>query len=976
VKRTLLVLSVIVSLYSLAALKPHRLFSQAQTSTDDVSLQQLPVPTNVIGTFIRSASNDGKRIVFDSINDYNGRNVDSNNEIWVYDVDTRSIIMITDTAFLKDPADSTKTILEVNNNTPVISGDGTKIVFVSNADLGGTTNPDGNYEVFMASIPRGATTATITRLTDTGADFDGETVKQIASNYSPTLNDDGSVVSFLSTRKTFNAIAGGPAAYAALQEGPAGSQTAPDGNGELFLINQTTKVYSQVTVTRDIDAKPAFTVLGFNASPHFSGDGRTLAFVSGFNFPGANANKNTDFNGEIFLYRVGDPFNTFTQVTDTTGVALVPVLDINFGIFNIDPTAPMNLLPPFTEPLNRDGSLMAFESGGNFDNGNADRTRELWLYNTAGKTFTKLTNQTVANPAAPTQAELGKIDYNLRPSLNSTGSMISFASVLNLTPAATSGIKTDNADGSREVFRYEIATQKFRQITFADKSGFVLDQRDAGVSPFADDSGTLLTFSFDASLLAPRATAISEPFQALLRPVTGQSGVAAKLANAASFDTAQVARGSLVAAFGSTLSDTSGGPTTPVLPFILNGVSATVDGLAANMIFTSPGQVNFVVPAGAAPGDAVNFSINNNGVISTGTVKIVDAAPGVFAANGAGNGAAAAQCAQVTPDGLGLTISQPPCSIGNTAQANTLIIYGTGWRNATGLQVKIGDQTLTPTFSGPQPNFAGLDQMNVNLTEPLADKADLEVVVTIPGTTPIDSNKTTASFISGDQPLTIINSASFESGFVARGSAATALGSNLAPSISAPPGLDYPLTLNGVTVTVGGRSARIGYVSPTSVNFILPNDLTPADLVEVVVNNNGLIFRGRVKVFDTAPGVYTTTNNGEGRALVRCGTVGVGGAIVYSDPPCAVGTEANPNVILITGTGWRNGIPVIPRIGDVDLTTNYYGGFDEFAPGVDAVIARLVPALAGKADVDIIIKTTVGSTNRDSKVGVKVSFQP
>lgn len=975
-KRTLLVLSVIVSLFCLAALTPLRPFSQAQTATDEVSLQLLPVPTNVIGTFVRSASNDGKRIVFDSINDYNGRNVDSNKEIWVYDVDTQSIIMITDTVYLKDPADSTKTLLEVNNDTPVISGDGTKIVFVSNADLGGTTNPDGNYEIFMASLPRGATTATITRLTDTGADFDGETVKQIASNYSPTLNDDGSVVSFLSTRKTFNAIAGGPAALSAAQEGPAGAQTAPDGNGELFLLNVGARQYTQVTVTRDIDAKPNFTVLGFNAAPHFSGDGKTLAFVSGFNFPGANANKNTDFNGEIFLYRVGDPFNTFTQVTDTTGVALVPRLDTTFGVFTIDPTAPMNLLPPFTEPLNRDGSLMTFESGGNFDNGNADKTRELWLYNTAAKTFTKLTNQTVANPALPTQAELGKIDYNLRPSMNSTGTVITFASVLNLTPATTSGIKTDNADGSREVFRYEIATQKFRQITFADKSGFVLDQRDAGVSPYADDSGSLLTFSFDASLLAPRATAISEPFQALMRPIVSQSGVASKLANAASFDTAQVARGSLVAAFGSSLSNASGGATTAVLPFVLNGVSVNVEGLAAVMIFTSPEQVNFVVPNGVATGDTINFSINNNGVISTGTVKVADAAPGVFAVNGAGSGPAAAQCAQVTPDGLGLNITNLPCSVGNSAKAGTLIIYGTGWRNATGLQVIIGDQTLTPTFSGAQPNFPGLDQMNVDLTDALANKNDLDVTVTIPGTTAINSNKTTASFTGGDAALTVINSASFESGFVARGSAATALGANLAADIASAPDNNYPLTLNGVTVTIAGRQARIGYVSPSSVNFIVPIDVATADLVEVIVNNNGAITRGRVKVFDTSPGVYTTTNDGNGRGLVKCGAVGAGGGITYTDPPCAVGTEANPNVVLILGTGWRNGIPVVPRIGDVDLVTRYYGGFDEFGPGVDAVIANLVPALAGKTDVDIIIKTTVGATNRDSKAGIKVSFSP
>src|SRR6185369_8571580 len=155
----------------------------AQTTTDEVAIALLPVPTNVIGTQVRGVSNDGKRIVFDSINDYNGKNVDSNTEIYVYDVDFRSIIMITDTADIKDPADATKTLFTINNVTPAISGDGTKIVFVSNADLGGAVNDDRNYEVYMASLPRNSTTATISRVTDTGSNGGSEVVKEIFNNY-------------------------------------------------------------------------------------------------------------------------------------------------------------------------------------------------------------------------------------------------------------------------------------------------------------------------------------------------------------------------------------------------------------------------------------------------------------------------------------------------------------------------------------------------------------------------------------------------------------------------------------------------------------------------------------------------------------------------------------------------------------------------------------------------------------------------
>lgn len=969
VKRTLLYLSGFAVICGLVAVFPAWPISHAQqTPADDVSLQQLPVPTNVIGTYVTGASNDGKRLVFDSINDYNGRNVDSNTEIYVYDVETRAIIMITDTKDLTNAEG--KVTRRINSVTPVISGDGTKIAFVSNAALGGTTNDDGNFEIYLADLPRGATTATVTRITDTGKNADTEVIDEVYSNYTPTISDNGGVIAFVSTRKTFNPIAGGPSVFTALKEGT--NNLDPDGNAEIFLCDVAGRRYSQVTATRDADSIVNFTVRGFNSAPKLSGDGRTLAFLSGFNYAGANANKNSDFNGEIHLYKIGDTANTVTQVTETTGTAIVPQLTVS-GFYGIDPSAPMNLLPYGTRPLNRDGSLMVFESAGNYGSNNADKTRELWLYNVATKAFTRITNQTVS--ATPTQEELAKIDYNMRPSINATGTHVVFASVLNLTPATTSGIRTDNADLSREVFRFDIAAAKFRQLSFSSKSGFVLDQRDAGVSPYVDDTGLLATFSLDASQVAPRAAAIAEPFQALIRPVTATNATEAKLANAASFDGTQVARGSIAAAFGTQLANGTTSSPTASLPYLLSGVSVNVDGVAAGLIFVSAGQINFVVPPAIANGDSVAFTINNNGVLSSGKAKIVDAAPGVFSINGSGKGVSSAQCGRVSPDGLGFNITAPPCSVGNESQADLLVIYGTGWRNGSGTQVKIGDQTLTPSYAGAQPDFQGLDQINVVLTKELADKKDLEITVTIPGTTAIDSNKTTTSFLAIEPALSVFNAASFEGGFVARGSAAFAQGTELSNVTASAPSLIYPLELAGVKVTAGGVAAAIGYVSPTQVNFVLPNTLAPADLVEVVVNNNGKISRGRVRVLDTSPGILTTTGNGEGRAQSRCYTKNPDGSATFTDLPCSVGTDADPVFLRTTGTGWRNSDTIKVKIGDVELDSTFYSPFDPASTGLDVVDVKLTSALAGKTDVDIIIKTVSKTVARDSKAGIKVSFK-
>jgi uncharacterized protein (TIGR03437 family) len=966
VKRALLVLTVFVIVcFAIFGLETFPISTSAQqTPTDEVSIQPLPVPTNVIGTFIRGVSNDGKRIVFDSINDYNGNNKDSNTEIWVYDVDSRTIIQVTDTKDITDPADATKVLTKINNVTPVISGDGTKIAFVSNASLGDTTNDNNNYEIYLANLPLGATQATISRITSTGKNSDTEVIKEIFTNYDPAINDDGTLIGFVSTRGVFNQIPNGAASFTALKEGPSNSD--PDGNAEVFLYNVTQRQYSQVTVSRDVDATVNFVVKGFNSRPVLSGNGQVMVFLSGFNYPSANANKNSDFNGEIFLYRVGDPNNTFRQVTETNG---------NPGANTDLPALPangvVNVLAASTHPLSSDGTKLVFESSGNLAGKNADsanlRTRELYLADLSGATtvFTQLTDQ----PAVDIN-NLGRTDFNFIPSINSTGTFITFVTVLNLTPASPSSVTTDNGDGSKEVFRYDIAAAKFRQLTFTPASGIFLDQRGNTYSSFINPAGNLATFSVIAQLLQPNAALISDLFQASVRPVTSKNAQEAKIANAASYDATQVGRGSIVAAFGTQLANSTQTTPSANLPFELNGVTVTVGGVAAQLIFVSAGQVNFVIPQFVGEGDAVDFTINNNGVQSAGKVKIIAAAPGIFSATGDGKGPAAAQCGAVAPDGMSFPLTVPPCSVGNESLFSTLVIYGTGWRNASSLQVKIGDQTLTPAFAGAQPNFQGLDQMNVTLTKELAGKSDLDLSIVVPLTTPIESNKTKISFLPFQESFTVANGASFEVGSVAPGSSAIGQGMNLANSTaSGPPGLE----IAGVRVNVAGIPATLTSVSPTAVNFVVPQEVKPFNLIEVVVNNNGTILRSRVTVLKTSPGLFTTTNDGNGRVRAQCGRPNPDGSITFTDPPCAVGTEANPNILRVFGTGWRNSDKVVLKVADVDLTPTFSGPQPNVF-GIDLIDVKLVPSLAGRTDVDVMVTATEGTTNRTSKAGIKISF--
>lgn len=937
-----------------------------QTLTEDVTIVPLRVPENVIGTYFSGASNDGRRLVIESINDYNGRNVDSNTEIWVYDVDTSQMIMITDTADVQERTTNTdgtvniKTLLKVSNLGPTISGDGTHIVFQSNAAIGDSTNPDGNFEIYVAHLPRGSVTPTFKRITDTGPNYTDETVKEFSTNYAPAISDDGQTVAFLSTRNLFRPIEGGPAAFTALKEGAA--STDPDGNAELFVYRESTRQYTQVTATRDVDATTNFIVQGFNGAPYLSGNGQVITFLSSFNFPGTSANANPDFNAELFVHKVGDPVNRLTQVTRTDGLPATPLLLLAGH-------RSLNVLSAGTRPINFDGTKVVFESAADLAGKNSDRTREVFLVDLSGTTpaFQQLTDQSTVDAA--------KNDYGFSASINSVGTYVVFSTTLNLVPATTSSVTTDNGDGSRELYRYHIPTAKFLQLTFTPLSDLI-DQRANRSNPRISDAGDRASFSFDPRLFLPQGASISDLFQAVVRPALSRNSVEPKIANAASFDSTQVARGSIAAIFGTQLSNDTASATSSDFPTQMNGVSVKVAGIAARLIYVSPSQINVVLPLNIANADAVDFSINNNGVISAGKVKVVDLAPGVFTIQGDGKGPAVAQCGQLSPDGLSFPLTAPPCDVGNDSQFNTLVIYLTGVHGGRAttqvpiVVVKIGDQTLNSSTVSAQPEFPGLDQINVPLVGELATKTDQEITITA-GTT--DSNKSTVSFTSSVPSVTTFNAASFQGGEVAPGSLAVVRGTGLAAASVTADGSELPFSLGGVTATFAGKPVRLSAVSDASVTIVVPEDIKPAERVEVTINNSGKLFRGRVNVSKASPGLFTRTNDGEGAVVAKCGVVNPDLAVTYTDPPCAVGTETAPKQLRLFGTGWRFADTVTVKIGDSDVKTVAVGP-QPGAAGRDIIDLELVPALLGKTDVDVVVTTKVGGETKSSRTGIKVSF--
>ena len=277
--------------------------------------------TNPFASFAGDISGNGRFVVIESNGDIAtektaGRNnADGNREIFLLDYAQRRIFQITNTTNAQKipasptptptpsasptptpvpvptPADYTNVDVEVSNNRPVLSNNGRWIAFSSNASTPGSFDgnanraallADGNQEVFLYFIPATATvtlsngadapfvdltTGTFTQVTNTPA---SRLPQPGSTNVAPfvaddnrdaTVNDNASVVSFVSTRNL--------------------TGTNTDANPEVFVFTRTsltTGTITQVTNTTGTILAPVF-----NENPSVSGDGSRVAFISNAN---------------------------------------------------------------------------------------------------------------------------------------------------------------------------------------------------------------------------------------------------------------------------------------------------------------------------------------------------------------------------------------------------------------------------------------------------------------------------------------------------------------------------------------------------------------------------------------------------------------------------------------------------------------------------------------------------------------------
>lgn len=769
-------------------------------------------------------------------------NADGNREIFLVDYAQRRVFQITDTRSVRNDrtqafsaaATTGNLRIEISNTRPTISADGRFIAFTSNALLnddpatspalfdGETTNfdtalaTDANQEIFLYRIPNapaanltsGVAAAvelgngTFTRVTNTaasarprpgvvGSSTVAAAVPFVADdNRNPSLNDDGNLVAFTSTR---DLVAGGNIGGA-------------NSNPEVFTFNRTIGVYTQITTTPFSTPPTGSTSLNpiFNENPVLSGDGRTLAFVSNaanlIDTVRGTAN-NADANAEVFLARLADAGapSVLRQVTQTQSAATGGV------VLNINTFSP-------GKRLSRRGDFLAFESTARFaspGDTTIEATSALFLVDVSNLSVTDFTftqvglrNVTVNNTTIPdvprfptfvgtataTEALVFTSAFNFRSnggtpdttdtglnpaSANGGGSVQVYAApvtTLTTTPAASlpanTFVRLTNFAGVGDAPRAFPSSTRNR-IAFsigsvpgvtsntelgggnADRSTeafYLLTQARADATPLPSPApGSVSFFLKPSDRGVATATASPTPTPSPAPADTPAPGVAAGEFIAARPNTAGVAlapTGTVtISCTGDSTPCASEARRRPTLPIELNGVSVAVGGAAAGLYTVSPGQIDFVVPVGLTP-NLYEVVINNNGTLIRSLIRVVAAQPDIVTStNGAGGRAAATNVtnpllAMGTPEPFTVTTTYTPAGATETTTAPTRLRFMvTGLRGATDatITVRIGTTAITgdANIDSTATDTPGIDQLDVVLSATLAGAGDVPVIVEV-----------------------------------------------------------------------------------------------------------------------------------------------------------------------------------------------------------------------------------------------------
>jgi len=495
-----------------------------------------------------------------------------------------TLLAVITAPFVHNTTQSSATLIRLTNTpaqslnlNPLLSDDGSTLVFESTSDLA-ETGASTNFHMLRTNTP------------PLSSRFE-EIARARASAVS--LSSDGQKMAFASTEDFLG--------------------QNNDRNSEIYLFDGTTLKQLTHTIPRNETTR----LTDGNFEPSMSGDGHFIAFSS-----------NSMSSETLGIFLVDTSSNVFTQLTTHTSAAsfITPKLSFDatrvFFIQQHEDSSDLMLCSIDGRTMR---VLVSNLSGLSISTGRAvstDGNRIVYAATTAvNQTQLFLFDTRADFPQQLTQLGTRSADVPLNATISGDGRRIAFA---------TRRRVVNQSDGSVELYLLDLPTGEVSQITNAPSSAT------AEVVSSLDHDGSRVVFNFARSISEPISDSDlannSEIYFSSLpaRPQFGE----ARIANGATRDFSEhrIAADSIAIISGKNLcnSEQQAKVVNGKLPVAINGTKVEVNGESVKLLYASPTEVIFVVPTNVGDGPADFVVTNSEGFPSKAQGTIARSAPGIF----------------------------------------------------------------------------------------------------------------------------------------------------------------------------------------------------------------------------------------------------------------------------------------------------------------------------------------------------------
>jgi len=197
----------------------------------------------------------------------------------------------------------------------------------------------------------------------------------------------------------------------------------------------------------------------------------------------------------------------------------------------------------------------------------------------------------------------------------------------------------------------------------------------------------------------------------------------------------------------------------------------------------------------------------------------------------------------------------------------------------------------------------------------------------------------------------------------------SAYGANLAAG-TAQATLPLGTTLDGTTVTLTdshgvSRAALLFYVSPTQIDWEIPDGASPGAATVTIASMNGTSQTGTIRIGSVSPGLFESNTSGLVAAWVLPVISGVAQNLqavyqlhstgVVVPLPINLGPPSEQVYLELYGTGIRNATNVSVTVGGLGVPVTYSGAAPGFAGEDQVNIGPLPRSLAGQGSVNVLL---------------------